>query len=143
MFEEIGFEAAVEALIHGPLFQDKLEVSLEVDADLGILRRDIALALYRIVQECLSNVFQHSGSSIASVQLRRAAQYFVLEVRDKGCGIPPSTLLMLRQGHSVPGLGVLGMHERLQMLGGTLQFDSSPQGTAVRASVPVIQPHHE
>jgi signal transduction histidine kinase len=143
LLDELGLEAALDTYVHGLAQRSGLQVTLDVDSHLGSLPKDLALALYRITQECLSNVLQHSGSKTASVQIARAGDKLILEVRDRGRGIPETTLAMLRERQAGLGFGILGMQERLEEFEGTLEIDASALGTSVRAFVPRAQERHE
>jgi signal transduction histidine kinase len=143
LLDELGLEAALDTYVHGLAQRSGLEVTLDVDSHLGSLPKDLALALYRITQECLSNVLQHSGSKTASVQIARAGDKLLLEVRDRGRGIPETTLAMLRERQAGLGFGILGMQERLEEFDGTLEIDASALGTSVRAFVPRASERHE
>ena len=145
LLDELGLEAALDTYVHGLVQRSSLQVTLDVDPHLGSLSKDLALALYRITQECLSNVVQHSGSKTAFVQIARAGDRLILEVRDQGRGIPVTTLAMLRERQAGDGVGfgILGMQERLEEFDGTLEIDASPLGTSVRAFVPQAQEPHE
>jgi two-component system, NarL family, sensor histidine kinase DevS len=91
---------------------------------------ELETAIYRIVQEALTNATKHGGARRAVVEIREAGALVHLEVRDDGCGFDPAA--------ETDGFGLLGMHERVELLDGTLHVDSTPgSGTAVRASFPV------
>jgi len=93
-------------------------------------------ALYRIVQEALTNVVRHAGASQVSVLLESRGETLVVIVEDDGCGFDADRLM-----HSSPSehwLGLHGMRERAELLGGTLTIESSPgAGTAVFVEVPL------
>lgn len=115
-----------------------LRVNLQLQDDFGRLDPDIEIALFRVVQESLSNVQRHSGSASATIRLYQEDGHALLEVEDKGRGIP-TELLRMDQGESVVarlGVGVAGMRERLRQLHGRLEIASGRAGTTVRAIVP-------
>jgi PAS domain S-box-containing protein len=116
-----------------------IDITLDLASDLGRLPRDIETALFRIVQESLENVRRHSGSSVARVRLGRRTAKIVLEIEDRGQGVPVGVLTNADQTSATPGLGVAGMRERMQQLGGRLEIRSGEHGTTVTATVPV--PH--
>ena len=95
------------------------------------------MALFRIVQESLTNIRRHSGSHHAAIQLTRRNGTVTLQIMDDGHGFreplapgePPSLLNL--------GVGITGMRERLRQLGGQLDIESTSSGTTVRATVPV------
>jgi signal transduction histidine kinase len=95
---------------------------------------ELEITLFRVVQESLANVHRHSGSSSASIRLWRSGREVVLEVEDRGIGVPRDKLAWVKtQMHAAVGVGIAGMRERLSQLGGTLEIESSPRGTLVRA----------
>ncbi|MGH2855426.1 MAG: sensor histidine kinase, partial [Solirubrobacteraceae bacterium] len=91
---------------------------------------ELETALYRIVQEALTNAVKHGGARRAVVEIREEGETVHLEIRDDGGGFDPTA--------ETDGFGLLGMHERVELLDGTLHVDSTPgSGTAVRASFPI------
>lgn len=116
-----------------------LQVSLQLQDDFSRLDPDIEIALFRVVQESLSNVQRHSGSTSATIRVSQQDGHAVVEIEDKGRGILPE-LLRIDQGESVVarlGVGVAGMRERLRQLHGRLEIASGRTGTTVRAVVPL------
>jgi signal transduction histidine kinase len=111
-------------------------VTLDIADDLGRLSTELEIALFRIVQESLTNVHRHSGSESASVRLRRTGPEVVLEIADHGIGIPEDMLERVQaQSSAAPGVGIAGMRERLTQLGGTLEIIPANPGTLVRARI--------
>jgi len=96
--------------------------------------------LFRVMQECLSNVRRHSGSPSAAVRIQRNDSEIVLEVSDQGKGIPHRILEGGGEPTSHVGLGIAGMRERLQEIGGRLEVLSANPGTTVRAILPLANP---
>jgi signal transduction histidine kinase len=94
--------------------------------------------LFRIVQECLTNVHRHSGSPSATIDIKRLADTISLEVKDEGRGIPHEVGTSQGVGPR-SGVGIMGMRERLRDLGGRLEIDSAGTGTGtrVRAVLPL------
>jgi signal transduction histidine kinase len=89
-------------------------------------------AVFRILQEILTNVRRHAEATRVWVDLRGEGESFILEVRDNGKGIPPERL------KHVDGLGILGMRERALVFGGYLEIDSEPgKGTSVSVTIPL------
>jgi two-component system, NarL family, sensor kinase len=94
------------------------------------------LTIFRVVQECLTNIHRHSGSTAAAIRLYREDGKLVVEVLDRGRGIPKQKQQALTEmGRS--GIGFGGMRERLRQLGGTLEIRSDENGTVVRAILTV------
>jgi signal transduction histidine kinase len=111
---------------------------LEVPDNFGRLPKDLETAIFRVVQECLTNVHRHSGSPVAKIHLSRSADDVQLEVRDEGKGILPEKLSEMAST-GVPGVGIRGMRERIHQLGGRLEISSagSGKGTVVLVTLPV------
>jgi len=97
----------------------------------------IELALFRVLQEALTNVHRHSGASEADILIRRSSGQVVLEVRDNGCGIEQEVLSRFHETGAGVGVGLMSMHERARELGGKLQLESDGTGTSVRIMIPV------
>jgi len=111
--------------------------TFEVAADFGRLPREVELAMFRVLQESLTNVHRHSGSLIAHVRLLASEGMATLEVADEGKGVPPGILKETSHDWTrALGVGLRGMNERMRQLGGTLLLMSSERGTTVSASVP-------
>jgi signal transduction histidine kinase len=93
------------------------------------------IALLRVLQETLSNIRQHSGAAKVAVLLHNGDEGLCMEVSDDGHGFDPDSVEPDGEGQS--GIGVVGMHERLRLLGGRLELESAPGGpTVVRALLP-------
>jgi signal transduction histidine kinase len=95
-------------------------------------------AIFRLVQECLTNIHRHSGSAIAKISVQRADNEIVVEVKDEGKGIPTDKLDQMAAG-GIPGVGITGMRERVRQLGGNLEIDSSHTGTKIAARLPISE----
>ena len=103
------------------------------------LPADFELALFRVVQESLTNVLHHSGSETASIRLERRSDEIFLEIRDKGRGLATSKDTGSRNAEEFieMGVGIPGMQQRLRQLGGRLEIDSNNEGTKITAVVPI------
>jgi PAS domain S-box-containing protein len=138
MLMTFGLSRAIRA--HAESLQAKrpgLQMHLELDVEEQPLPENIRLALYRIYQESLNNILKHAQASEVWVRLKRGDTNTVLEVRDNGQGfiLPGEWLDLTRKGH----LGLAGMRERAEAVGGTVNIHSRPNvGTTVQVSVPVI-----
>jgi signal transduction histidine kinase len=112
-------------------------VHVNIPLDLGRLPPEVEMALFRVVQESLTNIQLHSASPTASIRLfREPAEVVTMEISDQGRGIPSKTLMDLssKEGTGTGlGVGIAGMRERLKQLGGRLEITSGEQGTTVRA----------
>jgi signal transduction histidine kinase len=135
LLDEAGLASALRWYVEGFAQRSKTRVDLEV-ADFGRLSRESETAIFRTVQECLTNIHRHSESPTASIRIGTSDNQVWVEVEDRGKGIPPE-----KQGEmaskGTPGVGIRGMRERLHQLGGTLEIHSSGKGTLVLARVPL------
>jgi len=134
LLEEVGLPAALRWCAEGFARHSGISVDLNLPADFGRLPLDVETALFRIVQECLTNVHRHSGSPTARIRLARKPQWVALEVQDQGRGMP-SGILDRRDAVESPGVGLLGMRERVRQLGGSLRIDSSGKGAKVQVEI--------
>ena len=137
MLEELGLKSAIPWYLEGFTARSRIQATFEASADFGRLSRDTELALFRVLQESLTNVHRHSGSQIAHVRLSNKGEMAVLEVRDEGKGIPPTILEASGESrHRAIGVGLRGMQERLGQLGGRVEIASTERGATVTAIVP-------
>ena len=137
MLEEMGLKSAIPWYLDGFSARSGIKTTLKVAIDFTRLPRDAELALFRVFQESLTNVHRHSGSPTAEVRLFSKDGMGVLEVRDRGKGLPPGLLEESSQDWMGQlGVGLRGMNERMRQLGGTLELTSTKEGTIVRAMVP-------
>jgi PAS domain S-box-containing protein len=137
MLEERGLESAIRWYVDGFSGRSGINTTFEVDNDLSRLQRDVELALFRVLQESLTNVHRHSGSQTAHIRLLMSKGTVTLEVTDTGKGIPSGLLEQSGQDWTgALGVGLRGMHERMRQLGGWLEVVSTEEGTTVSAMVP-------
>jgi signal transduction histidine kinase len=137
LLDEAGLLSATRWMVDGFSDRAKIHVDLKVAGEVGRLPQPVELALFRVIQESLSNIRRHSGANKAQIRLARADGSVTLEVRDNGKGIPPELLSNSRNRKQVVGVGILGMRERLAQLGGTFEIDSDKSGTTVKVQVPI------
>jgi PAS domain S-box-containing protein len=135
LLDEAGLCSAIRWYVEGFSNRSNIAVDLELSADLGRMPREMETAVFRIVQECLTNIHRHSASPTARIQLSREDHTITLEVSDQGKGLPVD--LRTAFGPVRPGVGIQGMHERVRQLGGKLELLSEGTGTTIRASLPV------
>jgi signal transduction histidine kinase len=136
LLDEVGLRPALQVYIEGFAERSKISVDLDLSRDFARLPRDTETAIFRFVQECLTNVHRHAGSTVAHIRVTRCDGQVEVEVRDQGKGIPAEKLSELTVTGS-PGVGLRGMKERLAQLGGTLEVTSNGNGTAILAKLPV------
>lgn len=135
LLDELGLYSAARWYVEGFAERSGLELKFCVDDFVDRLHKDAEIALFRVLQEALTNVHRHSAAKRVVIDLSCKHNVAVLLVMDDGHGIPSETLRRFREGHG-GGIGLAGMRERLSELQGTLTVDSSPSGTTLRASLP-------
>lgn len=131
-----GLASALRWYVDGFSERSKIKVNVEIPADLGRLPGEMEIAIFRIVQECLTNIHRHSGSDVAAIRVFQEGDRLIVQVQDNGKGIPAEKqrqLIDMDRG----GVGFAGMRERLRRLGGTLQIESKDDGTVVSAILKV------
>jgi two-component system, NarL family, sensor histidine kinase FusK len=128
LLDEEGLPAALAPYFEGFTRRSGIEVDWQTDTKLERLPAEVELSVFRILQECLTNVYRHSKSPHVVVRLDRNSDGLAVEVRDAGTGMP-------RDAREGPGLR--GIRERLHELGGTLEIDSNESGTRVRMVIPL------
>ena len=133
LLDELGLAGAVRDYCDGFAERSGLRVDLAFPDNMGRLPREVETALFRVMQESLTNVHRHAGSRTASIRFARGSAEVRLEVEDSGCGMPAARA---KAGGAV-GVGIAGMRERLVQLGGRLEVVSAPSGTTIRAVLPL------
>jgi PAS domain S-box-containing protein len=131
LLEELGLSLALNSYVEGFGHRCSIAVTMKTSGDLDTLGFDVNLAVFRIVQEALSNVHRHSHSKTASVLVARDHNSLTLEITDQGRGIPSGT------NHR--GVGLDSMRERVRLLKGRLEITSSATGTSVTAFLPLAE----
>jgi anti-sigma regulatory factor (Ser/Thr protein kinase) len=137
LLDEVGFTSAAQWYVEGFARRSGMKVRIELEPPAERLPNTIETALFRVLQESLTNVHRHSGASEVEVRFLRAADAVILEVRDYGRGIPQELLSRLGQSVRDSGVGLSGMCERLNELKGDLEITSADPGTRLRAIVPL------
>ena len=137
LLDEAGFGSAARWYVDGFSQRSGIKVNLNLPPKLGRMHRDVEVALFRAVQEGLTNVHRHSGCSAVDVCLSLNAKQLRLEIKDNGRGIPKKRLTDLTDGDRAAGVGIAGMRERVRELGGSLDIQSDRAGTTVVISIPV------
>lgn len=137
MLEEMGLKSAITWYLDGFTKRSGIEIELEIEHHFSRLSRDTELALFRVLQEALTNVIKHSAATKVKIRLAGHHETVTLEIRDNGKGLPSAVLL--EAGSNALGVGLRGMNERMRQLGGSLSLSAANPGTLVRATVPVRQ----
>jgi PAS domain S-box-containing protein len=135
LLDENGLYSAISWFLQGLLERSGLEVQLDISKEFGRLPRDMELLIFRLVQECLTNIHRHSESETASIRIARETNQITLEIRDQGKGMSPARLAEIQLGRS--GVGIGGMRERLRQFEGTMNIESDSSGTRVFATIPL------
>jgi signal transduction histidine kinase len=144
LLDGIGLEMAVRTFLEGFSKRTGIQVELELPQDTGRLPSAVELVLFRVIQEALTNVWRHSGSRTARIELAQEASpegdRVTLSIEDFGKGIPRSVRMSTLAGTKIKyntsmGLGLVGMRERLHQIGGSLEIDSNKGKTVIRAIV--------
>ena len=138
LLDETGLSGALLWYIEGLQERSSLDITLEIPEDFGRLPKGIELVIFRVVQECLTNIHRHSGSKVAAIKIARVTNIVSVEVQDTGKGLSPEKLTEIQSQGG--GVGIRGMRERLIQLGGEMTIRSSDQGTKISASVPCENP---
>jgi PAS domain S-box-containing protein len=135
LLDEIGLSSALNWYVQGLVERSTLQIALDIPEDFGRLPHAMELAIFRLVQECLTNIHRHSGSSTASIRIARHTDGITVDVQDQGKGIAPEKLAELQSGGS--GVGIRGMRERLSPFGGKLTIHSDSSGTQISVTIPI------
>jgi PAS domain S-box-containing protein len=142
MLEEMGLKSAIPWYLDGFSSRSGVKTTFEVQTEFVRLPRESELALFRVLQEGLTNVHRHSGSPTAHVRLLVKDGMGILEIEDNGKGIRPELLAeFCQEWMGGLGIGVRGMNERMRQLGGRLELASNDRGTTVTAMVPAGKTH--
>lgn len=135
LLDELGLASALRWYVDGFEKRSGIAVSLELNIN-GRQTAEMETMLFRVVQECLINIHRHSGSAVASIRLSQTERQFTMEVEDEGRGMNAGELSAIGSGETI-GVGLRGMRERISEFGGELEVLSTPQGTKVRAVIPI------
>jgi signal transduction histidine kinase len=139
LLDEFGFASAAKWYIDGFIKRSKIEVKFDIAKQFERLPDEIELTLFRILQESLTNIHRHSGSSTAEIVAARTPRQISLRITDHGKGISPELLAKFRRTRGGVGVGLAGMRERVEELGGKLDISSEGHSTALEVSIPLPQ----
>jgi signal transduction histidine kinase len=137
LLDENGLSGAIEWYAAGLSDRSGLQVGVEISEEFGRLPGEMETALFRIVQECLTNIHRHSGSKTATIRLSRRADSVSLELQDDGRGISSEKLAGIQSQRS--GVGIAGMRERVRHLKGVMDIQSDSCGTKVSITLPITE----
>jgi signal transduction histidine kinase len=134
--DEAGLGQAIRDYVKGFTKRSGIQVKLELSSLFGRLRRDVELALFRVVQESLTNIHRHSGSNQAKIRIDRNAQ-LTLEISDAGRAYSATTPQTREPQRPEFGVGISSMQERVKLIGGCFDVDFAGHGTTVRVTLPL------
>ena len=138
MLDESGLASAAAWYVEGFAKRSGIQANLKVSPRLERLPKDAEMVLFRALQESLTNVHRHSQSAKVNVHIELEKGRATLSVRDYGRGFPPERLETFRGGSDL-GVGLAGMRERVNELGGILEVRSEKPGTSIRVTVPIAK----
>ena len=142
LLDETGISSALNWYVQGLEERSSLQIDLQVPDNFGRLPSEMELVIFRLVQECLTNIHRHSGSKIALIRVEREENSIHVKVEDQGRGMSPERLAAIQSQGT--GVGIRGMHERVRHLRGDLVIESNGSGTKVCATLPLtrsLSPH--
>ncbi|HTU34961.1 MAG TPA: ATP-binding protein [Candidatus Acidoferrum sp.] len=142
LLDEFGFASAAKWYIDGFVKRSKIDVKFEIAKHFERMPDEIELALFRILQESLTNIHRHAESSTAEIAAERTPSDVMLRIVDHGKGIPTEILEKFRRTRGGVGVGLAGMRERIEELGGKLDIRSEEHKTVLDVIIPVPEQSH-
>ncbi len=140
ILEDLGLQSALKYLIDGVSKHYTVSHSFEVEDLDQLFTSDAQIIIYRIFQECLTNISKHAGASQVSIAVRQEDELVSIVLEDNGAGFDPAQVSARRVAGR--GLGLAALNERARMLGGTLEIRSQPgAGTTVTCIIPIGHPY--
>ena len=135
LLDEAGVNPALSWYVQGVAERSGIAIELNISEDFGRLPAEMELAIFRVVQECLTNILRHAESNTACIRIAREKASVCIEVRNEGKGISPERLTDIQsRGSSV---GISGIRERLRRFDGEMKIVSNGSGTTVSATIPI------
>jgi two-component system NarL family sensor kinase len=132
-----GLRAALHWYVDGLAKRTDIQIALTVTPQIfPRLSSDLETTIFRIVQESLNNVYRHSGSQSARVEIERQSEWVLVRVRDCGKGLPQE--LAGKNPSAKLGVGIVGMRERVRQFGGELILSRAEPGTLVECRIPLF-----
>jgi signal transduction histidine kinase len=139
LLDAAGLASALRWYVDGFSERSKIKVDVDIPMEFGRLSGEMEIAIFRMVQECLTNIHRHSGGTSAVIRVHEEDHQVLVEIQDQGKGIPPEKQSELSASGRT-GVGFRGMRERLRQLGGNLEIHSDTAGTLVSAILPLRDP---
>jgi signal transduction histidine kinase len=139
LLDEVGLASALRWYVEGFSERSKIEAKLDIPPNFAGLSKEMELSIFRVVQECLTNIHRHAGSPTAEIRILQDEACLRVEIEDTGKGVSfeKESVFGALLGHT--GVGLRGMRERLRQFGGTLEVQSTGHGTRVTAILPVVR----
>jgi PAS domain S-box-containing protein len=137
VLDEWGLAEALRWYVQGLIGRSALDITLEIPPGFNRLQEATELAIFRVVQEALTNIHRHSGSNVATIRLRQHDGHVTVEIEDRGRGIPAKRLADIQSDRS--GLGIRGMRERIRQAHGEMKISSNRKGTVISARFPASE----
>jgi signal transduction histidine kinase len=137
LLDEVGLCSALRWYVDGLVARSQLQIELDLPRELARLSQEVETAIFRIVQECLTNIYRHSGSPVATVSLSVTHGQLILRVVDRGKGIGSRLQGDPLGDPSILGVGIRGIGERVHELGGRLRIKNLTPGALVEVILPL------
>jgi two-component system NarL family sensor kinase len=137
LIDEAGLIPSLRWLTRGFQERSGIEVTFDAADPLERMPREVETALFRIVQEALTNIQRHSGSTVARIRLEKEQNEIRLEIEDDGRGLPED--LREKTALTAAGVGVAAIQQRVRELGGQLQIQSRERGTSIVVTMPILE----
>jgi PAS domain S-box-containing protein len=137
LLDEAGLRDALHWFIGGFIERSGIQTELEISPKVARLPRVLEIAIFRIIQESLTNIHRHSGSAKAKIRLALDGNQIFLMIGDEGKGMPSQTVLEDPKKNKKLGVGIAGMRERVLQLGGQFEVAAGNPGTIIKAAFPI------
>jgi signal transduction histidine kinase len=142
VLEKVGLANALQSYAQGFNQRTGIQIETKIPPDFGRLNSELEVTLFRIVQEGLANVHKHSGSQLAVVRLERDPHEVRLVLQDRGHGLSKAPRNQA-EGFVRFGVGIVGMRERAEQLGGRLELTSNEIGARLTVTLPLVHSNEE
>ena len=136
VLDQVGLSGAIRDFVKGFTKRSGIQVTLELAPGIGRMPRDVELALFRVMQESLTNIQRHSGNREAAIRLHRNS-HLTLEIIDSRTGVSWDSTGRPEKSPYQYGVGILSMQERVNLIGGRLEIYVASGGTVVRVTIPL------
>jgi signal transduction histidine kinase len=138
ILDDLGLDGALPWYTRGFSSRSGIIVNVDMEPQLGRFPREVELTLFRILQEALTNIYRHSGSSTANLTVFRRKDEVTLQISDHGRGIPSEILTSGSYSRGIVGIGIAGIRERVRQMKGKLEIESGSLGTCIKVVLPIV-----